>query len=151
MKQHYIRHSLSACYKDFCIDADDHLSTLTGGGMKVLQTLGAHGATDHVGIFQYRRFSGGIDLWPSYKQGGKILKRIIISHQKWQDLLDDIAKMSEKSLSLDSLKAKIYESLKGTTGLQKNHCPSIAAILEHEGSIDLYGSRAGAIILKPEK
>lgn len=119
--------------------------------MKVLQTLGAHGATDHVGIFQYRRFSGGIDLWPAYKQNGKILKRILIPHHKWQELLDDIANMPEKSLSLDSLKTKISESLKGTTGFQTNHSPSIAAILEHEGAIDLYGSRAGAIILKPEK
>jgi len=119
--------------------------------MKVLQTLGAHGRTDHVGIFQYRRFDGGIDLWPTYKEGGKVLKRINITHQKWQDLLKDVASIPGKSISLSSLRDVIYNSLKGTTGLHKNHSPAVAAILEHEGAIDLYGSVAGAIMLKPEK
>lgn len=119
--------------------------------MKVLQTLGAHSKTEHVGIFQYRHFSGGVDLWPSYKLGNRLLNRILITHSQWEAMLQHIAQLNKKHYTLTELKKEIGTGLKGVAGLHTNHGPAIAAILEHEGAIDHYGGGNAAISLKPER
>ncbi|EMG7908829.1 hypothetical protein ABKT78_02090 [Enterobacter ludwigii] len=118
--------------------------------MKVLQTLGAHGKSNHVGIFQYRRFVNGVDIWPSYKIGNRLLARILISHSDWDRLLAHVGSLTKHHYTLTDLKTEICKCLKGVTDFHTNHGPAIAAILEHEGTIDHYGGKSAAINLKPE-
>ncbi|MBP2835687.1 hypothetical protein [Dickeya parazeae] len=105
--------------------------------MKVLQTLGVHGSTGQAGIFQYRRTAQGIEIDSSIgfsSTGG----RTIILHQSWINLLITFSQQNSV-WDLSSLRTYIqnYLSVDGSTA------SAVAAILEHEGSMDLYGGVVG--------
>ncbi|SKA79314.1 hypothetical protein SAMN03097719_3216 [Pantoea ananatis] len=109
--------------------------------MKVLQTLGSwQGAGSKAGVFKYRRYEKGIDLIP---YNNSRLPPIIITHSSWEVLLVDLSSLKNKTISLDDLKDEIKTSLSKTMKISQNHTPAIAAILEHEGSVDHYGGGKG--------
>ena len=108
--------------------------------MKVLQSLGQHGGTQQVAVFQYRRNPAGVEV-QSVPAGDSFC----ISAQEWQSMLGKLAQSSRATFPLsgeDSLHSRILEALPGK-GFNPSHAAKIAAILEHEGSIDHYGGVMG--------
>ncbi|WJY13618.1 hypothetical protein PCO82_06700 [Pectobacteriaceae bacterium CE90] len=105
--------------------------------MKVLQTLGVHGATGQAGIFQYRRTGNGIEVDLSIGFSNTA-GRVVISHQDWERLLYDF--LQQNSVwDLSSLRSFIQTRLT----VDGSTASAVAAILEHEGSMDLYGGVIG--------
>jgi hypothetical protein len=108
--------------------------------MKVLQSLGQHGGTQQVAIFQYRRTPQGIEI-QSVPDG----ESFSISTEEWQSMLEKLGQSSRATFPLsgeNSLHGRILEALPGK-GFTPSHAAKIAAILEHEGSIDHYGGVTG--------
>jgi hypothetical protein len=131
--------------------------------MRVLQTLGRHRATNQEGIFQYRRDQKGVFIDLSVGQAGSLsAKAIRISHGGWRGILKAFADKSMTTFRLTAANASgrpprqsVYTTLKKSGVLPKNtvtgapvpwrdpYCAAIAAILEHEGSLDLYAGPLG--------
>lgn len=108
--------------------------------MKVLQSLGQHGGTQKVAVFQYRRTPNGVEI-ESVPEGDSIS----ISAQEWQSMLDKLAQSLRGTFPLsgeDSLHSRILDALPGK-GFNPSHAAKIAAVLEHEGSVDHYGGVTG--------
>ncbi len=111
--------------------------------MKVLQTLGAHNKSGMVGVFQYRRIESGVEINPMYYRGNRQLPQVIIPHDNWVDMLKHLAKIQKRVNGLTPLKTELRKALRGVPNIHANHMPAVAAILEHEGSIDHYGGKIG--------
>lgn len=107
--------------------------------MKVLQTLGVHGATGQAGIFQYRRGHNGIeiDLTIGFSNAGS---KTTVTHTQWESLLQALKQLNTTVWDLSGLRTFIQT----TVGTDGSTASAIAAILEHEGSMDLYGGVVGA-------
>ncbi|WP_027711499.1 hypothetical protein [Dickeya chrysanthemi] len=112
--------------------------------MKVLQTLGAYNKNGQVGIFQYRRVASGVEINPMYTPGKKQLSQVVIPHDKWTAMLANLSTLQKKVNGLTPLKKVLSNALRGIPGIHNNHMPAVAAILEHEGSIDHYGGKMGS-------
>ena len=131
--------------------------------MKVLQTLGAHGG-QQTGIFQYRRTPDGVHIDSSVGQATLSPKDITITSTEWQNLLSAIRAAVNNTFRLtgtppfstppnESLYHLISTAIPNPSNgwLWNDSWRSyVCAILEHEGSIDLYhgplGPNASAII-----
>lgn len=111
--------------------------------MKVLQTLGPYNKDSQVGIFQYRRVSAGVEIIPIDQIGKNSLNSVIIPHDNWLEMLSELAGDTNTVHGLTALKNNLKKYLGKVTGLHNNHMPAVAAILEHEGSIDHYGGKIG--------
>lgn len=123
--------------------------------MKVLQTLGRH--QTQVGIFQYKRTPEGVEIDSSVGQASLSPSRIVITHAEWTTILTEIKQRSQKSFRLSGIapftdppKQSLYELFsavvqKPSGGWQWNDSwrSYVCAILEHEGSIDLYHGALG--------
>lgn len=123
--------------------------------MKVLQTLGRHGGYQE-GIFQYKRTSKGvfIDLSVGQAKGGSICR---FGLSEWSDILKEIARSSHKTFGLSSdgqskksAKRTLYKLVsdavpKPKYGVKWNDSlrAAVCAVLEHEGTIDLYHGPLG--------
>jgi hypothetical protein len=119
--------------------------------MKVLQTLGRHGGAQE-GIFQYRRRSQGIEIDGSVGQANLDPARVLITTNEWSQILRAIEQAPQESFRLTGVgpfpappNQSLYELLQTTVahpagGWAWNDSwkSYVCAILEHEGSIDLY-------------
>lgn len=131
--------------------------------MKVLQTLGAHGG-NQTGIFQYRRTPAGVNIDASVGQANINPNNITITSLEWNSILQSISDANLQTFRLtgtppftqppnQSLYQLISQAVPAPAGpWQWNDSLKsyVCAILEHEGSIDLYhgtlGPNAQAII-----
>lgn len=115
--------------------------------MKVLQTLGRHKPKDQEGIFQYRRTPEGVEIDGSVGLAETLdPKCIIISHDDWQLILDAIwAGAKTIELSEDGVLDMLRRAVPSPGGTSWNDCwrAYVLAILEHEGTIDIYGGARG--------
>lgn len=110
--------------------------------MKVLQTLGVHASTQQPGIFQYKRDQKGvyIDLRVGQTESKDTF---YIDHDTWAGLLKVIDDGGRKTFPLSG-DDSLYSRIKGAVAeLTDSHVSCIAAILEHEGSVDHYGGVIG--------
>ncbi|MFQ2548458.1 hypothetical protein ACK305_14370 [Aeromonas caviae] len=105
--------------------------------MKVLQTLGVHGPTQQAGIFQYKRTSTGVHIDTTVGQAADA-GTMDIPADNWGQMIDAISERKGVH-SLQDLKGIISEQL----GVDGTGAAAVAAILEHEGSVDHYGGVVG--------
>ena len=117
--------------------------------MKVLQTLGKHGGAQE-GIFQYKRTALGVHI--DYSVGRidpQQPQQILITNNDWCLLLEELQNMTKTTFSLSSelyqFISKVKPKLSSLNGIPLSDSikASIAAILEHEGTLDLYGGPRG--------
>jgi len=127
--------------------------------MKVIETLGRHQATQQKGIFQYRRTINGIEIDPSVGQASSLQPGLVtISHQEWTGILMAISNASNNTFriqasttsnapqqDLDSLIQGAAPTVQWNTSLTSY----VVAILEHEGTIELYGGPLGSGVGAP--
>ena len=121
--------------------------------MRIMQTLGRHKAKDQEGIFQYRRDTHGVLIDFSVGRANTLpMVRITVSVADWQQLLAAFAAAQASHFRLTRANAKkapplasVYATIKsalpkpGGASWHDSYAAAIAAILEHEGSLDLYG------------
>ncbi len=133
--------------------------------MKVLQTLGRSNMTKAKGIFRYRRLPAGIEITtipvpyrnsetPDSTSTARDSVTIQILNQRWVDLLGRIASLGGEQLWLTpNTEAKpghvLYTMITDATGIPDRFRPYVCAILEHEGSIDLYHQSATPVVCIP--
>lgn len=117
--------------------------------MKVLQTLGHSGGKEFPREFFYKRAAKGVYIYENKNEAPKI-----ISHQNWAQLISVIAREERQTFPLSSTdpdEVTIHTIIGKFLGNKYyNITPTteacIAAILEHEGTIDHYR----AIILRKD-
>lgn len=120
--------------------------------MKVLQTLGRHGAQE--GIFQYRRDAEGVLVDASVGRTNLQVAHYRFSHQEWLDILLHIRSAPQASFrltighgppnqSLYTLLSDAVPSPAASWTWNDSIRSYVCAILEHEGSVDLYGGALG--------
>lgn len=114
--------------------------------MKVLQTLGASGQTGFPGIFYYRRTPTSIEIFDSRNPDRKAPSTVIPS-SVWEDILREIQNHEPKSFTLSDQENGLYAILSDCGVTNTTQRAQIAAILEHEGSIDLNGRNQNPINL----
>ena len=122
--------------------------------MKVLQTLGRHGGMQE-GVFQYKRTPNGLSIstFTAATQAP-----IEITNEEWQAILEAIDNATGSSFrltvpgvtstnppyqSLYTLFSTAVPTPVGGWNWSDSYRSYIAAILEHEGSIDLYAGALG--------
>ncbi len=123
--------------------------------MKVLQTLGRHGG-HQAGIFQYKRSSTGVVIDGSVGQANLSPSEITIATSEWTSILAAIEKAPQSSFRLTgtppfnappnaSLYALLQTALPAPNGWAWNDSwkSYVCAILEHEGTVDLYHGTLG--------
>lgn len=124
--------------------------------MKVLQTLGRHSGAQE-GIFQYRRQPDGVHIDSAVGQAKLTPPQITITHDEWRAILQAIQNCPQGSFRLTGQapfssppNQSLYEVLATTLpapagGWTWNDSwkAYVCAILEHEGSIDLYHGTLG--------
>lgn len=125
--------------------------------MKVLQTLGQFGGAQ-AGIFQYRRTPVGVIIDASIGPAQPNPSSITIPHDDWNLFLTAIGNAPQRTFRITgarrarrqpqvSLQMILQAALPNPQGWNWNNgswLSYICAILEHEGSIDLYhGGRNG--------
>jgi hypothetical protein len=127
--------------------------------MRVLQSLGEASKTVQAGVFQYRRTDVGVELDLSIGQAPSVLQpKVLISHRDWVMLLrafvggKKVFRLTRKAgkASVYDRVEQVFRTLPSCSGVAWNdsYAACIAAILEHEGSLDLHGGRSGPIHLK---
>jgi hypothetical protein len=125
--------------------------------MKVLQTLGRHRGTQE-GIFQYKRGSAGVTIDGAVGRADLTPNRIILTHDEWRNILAAIENSSQGSFRLSgfdlpappALNQALYNVISdavphpaGGWRWHDSWRAYVAAILEHEGSVDLYAGPLG--------
>lgn len=114
--------------------------------MKVLQTLGDSGRTGLPGSFYYRRTPDGLDIYnPDASSSSN--PNLHVYNDKWNDILSSIKEHTSFTLSSQDSDSGLYGILKECGYSNTTDCARIAAILEHEGSIDLNGKGLSPINL----
>jgi hypothetical protein len=131
--------------------------------MKILQTLGRHGGHQE-GIFQYRRTAAGVYIDSAVGQARLNPPTIVVTTEDWTAILQAICRAHQDSFRLTGTppfrippRQSLYQLLSdavphpiGGWQWQDSWKAYICAILEHEGSIDLYhgvlGPRHTAVI-----
>lgn len=129
--------------------------------MRIMQTLGRHGGAQE-GIFQYKRGSSGVTIDPSISRlsgpsGPK--PAIHITSAEWNAILSAIEVIPGQTFRIttptagspaqpsQSLHALIPSAVPSPTGgwrWDDSYMSYVAAVLEHEGSLDLYHGLLGA-------
>lgn len=122
--------------------------------MKVMQTLGRHANTQE-GIFQYRRTGVGVRIDTRIGRA-EVGGEFVLTHDEWTAILKAIRSSSTKvfritrSNSGKPPKQSLYDLISQavpTPSKGWNWTDSVracvVAILEHEGSIDLYHGTLG--------
>ena len=122
--------------------------------MRVMQTLGRQGKQE--GVFQYRRTPAGVVIDTSIGTANLNPVEVTLTNSEWTDILTEIAKQTNKSLRLtksgtgDPPTSVLYEIIekavpKPTNGWSWHTSwkSYVCAILEHEGSVDLYAGSLG--------
>ncbi len=123
--------------------------------MKVMQTLGRH-AGHQEGIFQYKRTNKGVfvDLTVGQTQNGKVYRFAL---SEWSSILKEVAKCSHKTFGLSSdgqskttarrtLYQVVSDAVRAPTdgwNWTDSLRAAVCAVLEHEGTIDLYHGPLG--------
>lgn len=122
--------------------------------MKVLETLGRHQPTQQKGIFQYRRTQAGVQIDTTVGQApsAQPLGIVTIPHQEWNQILDAIAVAQNNTFriqasatgnnpqqDLNTIIQNAAPTARGNTSVTSY----VAAILEHEGTVELYGGSLG--------
>ena len=151
----FFRHGVSQQTQGYAV-TEEHT-------MKVLQTLGRHGGTQE-GVFQYKRSAAGVVIDSTIGQAHLDTPKITITATEWNRILQAIETAPQGTFRLtgtppfneppnQSLYELLSQSLPNpTNGWTWNDSwkAYICAILEHEGSIDLYhgvlGQHHSAII-----
>lgn len=124
--------------------------------MKVLQTLGAHGG-NQTGIFQYRRTPAGVNIDASVGQANINPNNITLTTAEWTSILQAMADASRQTFRLTGTPPFAHPPNQSLYRLIQLAVPSpaggwqwndslksyVCAVLEHEGSIDLYHGRLG--------
>jgi len=121
--------------------------------MKVVQTLGRHGGIVS-GVFQYKRNAAGIVIDGAIGQAALNPPQVALSSAEWQRILDIIEKHANATYRLTSPGAGVAPQppFVGLYDLIDAAVPApaagwawkdswkayVCAILEHEGSVDLY-------------
>jgi hypothetical protein len=131
--------------------------------VKILQTLGRHAGAQE-GVFQYKRSSAGVFIDSQIGQAKLNPPTILISVQEWSAILKTIEANQQQTLRLTGTapfaqppNTSLYELLgtavpnpSGGWNWNDSWKAYVCAILEHEGSIDLYhgilGPNVSAII-----
>jgi hypothetical protein len=131
--------------------------------MKLLQTLGAHGG-QQIGIFQYRRTPNGVHIDASIGQANLTPAKILFTSDDWNVMLHAIRSAANQTFRLTGVPPFKHPPNESLYHLMSTAVPYpvggwqwndswrsyICAILEHEGSIDLYhgplGPKTSAII-----
>lgn len=123
--------------------------------MKIMQTLGRH-ANKQEGIFQYRRSAKGVLIYTTIGLAASAGK-FVLTHEEWAIILKRIKRNRTKvfritrSISPKPPKSALYELI--STAVPKPSAgwswsdpvrACVVAILEHEGSIDLYHGTLGS-------
>ena len=131
--------------------------------MRVLQTLGRHKLTNQEGIFQYRRDHDGVYLDFSVGLTTSLPATAIrFAHAQWTSILTAFANQPNTTFRLTASNAgqvppfqSVYDTLKncgtsptdaaagGNVAWHDSYCAAVAAVLEHEGSLDLYAGPLG--------
>ncbi|MDG9783717.1 hypothetical protein [Metapseudomonas otitidis] len=123
--------------------------------MKVLQTLGRHGGAQE-GIFQYRRNSEGVFIDTSVGQANIQPAQLQITNEEWRLIVHALETAdgttfritgappfdTPPNTSLHDLIRKVLPKPSGGSW-HPSHFSYIAAILEHEGTLDLYHGTLG--------
>ncbi len=124
--------------------------------MKVMQTLGRHGG-DQEGVFQYKRTATGVTIDTSIGAARLPSRIISFTHAEWTAILTTIASAPQESFRLTGNapfaqppNQSLYELLTSAVpdpsagwSWHDSYKAYVCAILEHEGSIDLYHGRLG--------
>lgn len=128
--------------------------------MRVMQTLGRHGGTQE-GIFQYKRGSVGVTIDPSIARttGNSVPKNlVVISSAEWNRILDRIEQAplqtfritepvagspAQPSQSLHTLIQTAVPAPANGWKWDDSYLSYVCAVLEHEGTIDLYHGLMG--------
>lgn len=124
--------------------------------MKILQTLGRHGGHQE-GIFQYRRAPDGVFIDSSVGRAQLTPATIMLTTQEWVAILDAIQRAAQGTFRLTGSppftqppNQSLYELLSAAVPTpasgwqwQDSWRAYVCAILEHEGSIDLYHGLLG--------
>ncbi len=132
--------------------------------MKVLQTIGRHGGHQE-GIFQYKRGASGVTVDASIGQAQLDPNTILITTEEWTAILQAIQNCSQATFRLSGSNQSnppppnqvLYDVVSRAVPNPADNWSwndswraYVAAILEHEGSIDLYhgvlGQQHGAFI-----
>lgn len=116
--------------------------------MKILQSLGQRSGTE--GVFSYARTAAGIHIIPISAES--VTERTLEA-VKWDTLLTLLQNEGSTAFRLtdaeDPKETSLYGIIK-TAGFTQAYCPYIAAILEHEGSIDHAHPRDQPMMLKSQ-
>lgn len=124
--------------------------------MKVMQTLGRHGGV-HEGIFKYKRTSAGVEIDTTIGQSNQ-KGTWLLSHSEWTMILTTIGAVASTTLRIspsqsgnppnaalyDLIGQAIPQPAAGWTWHDSIKA-CVVAILEHEGSIDLYHGTLGGL------
>jgi hypothetical protein len=122
--------------------------------MRVLQTLGER---EHEGIFQYRRGVDGIEIDASIGRAESLHgAKVVLLHDEWRLILEAIAGQKGSLFRLTGTRTRavprqsLRDTIKGAVpapaggwAWTDSWASYVAAILEHEGSVDLYGGPCG--------
>lgn len=123
--------------------------------MKVLQTLGRHQANGQEGIFQYRRTPDGVVIDSSVGQANLNPATFTLTSNEWQAILTAIRAAGTtyrltRTNTPDPPRLSLYDMISnavpnpaGGWVWTDSHRSYVAAILEHEGSIDHYAGTLG--------
>jgi hypothetical protein len=122
--------------------------------MRILQTLGKHRQIDD-GVFGYQRTVDGVEI-TLFRQNASTF---LVTREEWQGILQAINGSSLGTFRLelhpdsstdpprqamyDVLSASVPDPRRGWTWDNSKKAAS-CAILEHEGSLDLYGGPLGS-------
>jgi hypothetical protein len=124
--------------------------------MKVLQTLGRHSGSQE-GIFQYKRTADGVFIDGAVGQAQLNPSSVVLTTAEWQQILGAIEAAPQGSFRLTGaapfsqppyqslyqlLQAAVPHPDRGWTW-NDSWKSYVCAILEHEGSIDLYHGSLG--------
>lgn len=128
--------------------------------MRIMQTLGRHGGTQE-GIFQYKRSSSSVTIDPSISRtstSSSPKSKIEITTQEWTSILSEIEGMplrtfritahsktstAQPSQSVYTLISKAVPTPSGGWSWDDSYKSYVVAILEHEGTLDLYHGLLG--------
>jgi len=125
--------------------------------VKVLQTLGRHGGAQE-GVFQYKRSSNGVVIDNSIGAAAVEPPQATLTSQEWSAILMAIENASQATFrltgqppfneppnqSLYSIISSAVPNPAGGWSWHDSRKAAICAILEHEGSVDLYHGVLGA-------
>lgn len=124
--------------------------------MKVMQTLGRHGGAQE-GVFQYRRTPHGVEIDSGIGQANLNPSSVTLTHNEWTQILTAVGTPQQNTFRLTGgapfpapPNQSLYESMQtavpapaGGWNWNDSWKAYVCAILEHEGSVDLYHGAMG--------